>query len=263
MCEDELVTRARPRLALAVAEYRFRFAEWPTHAHGRAVMAILSYDIGVGCTNLASRLICVEGREWIAVSGPSGKCSYGLVERDSSLVTESYRWLYGEDPDWIQSYKCAAEYGHGKSALRLANMLFHGSESVRDTAAAVRYYRMAAEEGSRAARFQLGYLYLTGDGVKKNTKIAARWFQEAAEKGHSKAQLELGILYAAGDGVARDLVTAYMWYDVASVKKELAVSMRDTLALAMTADEINEARRRAARYASPSPRFGLSLPPSN
>jgi hypothetical protein len=48
------------------------------------------------------RFVCDGDGEWIDVSGPGGRCSYGLVERDDPLVTDAYRWLYNEDPWWLQ-----------------------------------------------------------------------------------------------------------------------------------------------------------------
>jgi hypothetical protein len=107
-----LYGRAIPRLALAVAEYKVRFGEWPTHAHGPGVMAIVR-EPGLAsdpddhaefrpelAERVRSRLICDDQGYGIEVSGPSGRCRYGLVHRDRVEVFEAYRWLYGEDPWW-------------------------------------------------------------------------------------------------------------------------------------------------------------------
>ncbi len=106
--------RAVPRLALAVAEYVKRFGEWPTNAHGSGVMLIVEVPEDPDdyehqsefrpelAKRVLSRLVCDNDGEWIDVSGPAGRCSYGLVERDEPLVTEAYRWLYDEDPWWLQ-----------------------------------------------------------------------------------------------------------------------------------------------------------------
>jgi hypothetical protein len=106
--------RAVPRLALAVAEYRARFGEWPTHAHGSGVMAIVEppnersdpddhveYRPDIAATVL-SKLRCDGDGSWIEVSGPAGRCGYGLVHRDNPAVAEAYRWLYGENPWWAR-----------------------------------------------------------------------------------------------------------------------------------------------------------------
>ena len=75
--------RAVPRLALAVAEYRHRFGEWPTHGHGGGVMAIVrepdetsdADDFKEYRPELADRvrlrLICDDEGGWINVSGPA------------------------------------------------------------------------------------------------------------------------------------------------------------------------------------------------
>ncbi len=106
--------RAVPRLALAVAEYVRRFNEWPTRAHGVGVMAIVQAPDDPDdhehqsefrpelAKRVLSRLDCDGDGGWIDVSGPAGQCSYGLVDRDDPLVTEAYRWLYDEDPWWLQ-----------------------------------------------------------------------------------------------------------------------------------------------------------------
>jgi hypothetical protein len=106
--------RAQPRLALAVAEYKTRFGEWPTHAHGSGVMAIVQPprkssdpDDHVEfrpdlAAKVLSRLHCEHDDTWIEVSGPAGRCGYGLVSRDDPVSAEAYRWLYGADPWWAR-----------------------------------------------------------------------------------------------------------------------------------------------------------------
>jgi hypothetical protein len=108
--------RAVPRLALAVAEYRQRFGMWPTYAAGAGVMSIVEppgtnsdpddhHEFSpVRAKAVLSRLACSRAGGWIELSGPEGRCGYGLVHRDHPLVLESYRWLYGEDPWWANGH---------------------------------------------------------------------------------------------------------------------------------------------------------------
>lgn len=49
-----------------------------------------------------SRLACEDDPHCtIEVSGRRGRCGYGLVERDDPRTLEAYRWLYDEDPWWL------------------------------------------------------------------------------------------------------------------------------------------------------------------
>lgn len=102
--------RAVPRLALAVAEYRSRYGDWPTHAHGSGVMAILDEPGPLSepdhhrefradfAQRVAQRLVCDRDGGWIVVSGPAGACGYGAgPDIKSTEFREAYRWLYGED----------------------------------------------------------------------------------------------------------------------------------------------------------------------
>lgn len=107
--------RAVPRLAGAVAEYRARFGEWPTHAYGSGVMAIVRPPRALSdpddhvefqseiAARVLSKLQCEDDHTWIEVSGPAGRCSYGLVDRDDPLSIEAYQWLYGKTPWWAKS----------------------------------------------------------------------------------------------------------------------------------------------------------------
>jgi hypothetical protein len=106
--------RAQPRLALAVAEYKTRFGEWLTHAHGSGVMAIVrppgessDPDDHVEfqpdlAARVPARLHCEDDGSGLEVSGPAGRCGHGLVSRDDPVSAEAYRWLYGADPWWAR-----------------------------------------------------------------------------------------------------------------------------------------------------------------
>ncbi len=101
--------RAVPRLALAVAEYRAKFGEWPTHAHGPGVMVIVNEPGPESSSDdlheyrpafagrVRSRLICDGEGAWIEVSGRAGRCAYGEgPAAHSPEFQEAYQWLYGE-----------------------------------------------------------------------------------------------------------------------------------------------------------------------
>lgn len=127
---------------------------------------------------------------------------------------------------------------------------------------ALKEFRALAAHGKAPAEFMLGAMYFYGKGVKSSDALAAIWFQRAAAKGDSNAQLAFGSLHINGLGVRQDLVKAYMWLSVASdseaqgVRRQ-AILLRDEAAALMTADEIEEARRRADAWAPT--RAGFSL----
>lgn len=107
--------RLVPRLALAVAQYRGQFGEWPTHASGSWI-AILLHRPGEGAdpndvvefspelaAAIQRRLQCdaTDRTHGILLTGPSGRSEgFGLIARDTAQSVEAYRWLYGRDPWW-------------------------------------------------------------------------------------------------------------------------------------------------------------------
>lgn len=112
---------------------------------------------------------------------------------------------------------------------------------------AAKLYRPLAEKGNAEAQYVLGMMYRAGRGVERDNKEASKWYQLAAEQGHPIAQFYLGWMYARGRSVPQDYVKSYMWIDIAianvtgEARKEFIVD-RDSLAAAMTADQIAKAQ---------------------
>lgn len=112
---------------------------------------------------------------------------------------------------------------------------------------AAKLYRPLAEKGNAEAQYVLGMMHRAGRGVPRDNKEASKWYQLAAEQGHPIAQFYLGWMYAHGKSVPQDYVKSYMWIDIAianvtgEARKEFIVD-RDSLAAAMTADQIAKAR---------------------
>lgn len=103
-------------LALAVAEYRFRFDAWPTEAQGRYLSLLPE---GVWDEELADRvqerldLSADDGGAEIVAAGLEGLCGHasGAVTIGSDEYTEAARWLYGElwSPGIEDSWLMASE----------------------------------------------------------------------------------------------------------------------------------------------------------
>jgi TPR repeat protein len=114
-----------------------------------------------------------------------------------------------------------------------------------DYAATIDAWRPLAEAGNAEAQAGLAGLYADGFGVARDPREAAAWYERAARAGHLVARLNLGDMLARGWGVARDRVAAYAWLELAARQgSDWAAARRDQIALAMSAGEIELARRR-------------------
>ena len=120
----------------------------------------------------------------------------------------------------------------------------------QDQAEAVQLYRLAAEQGIAGAQCRLGVAYAEGRGVPQDDKESVRWFRLAAAQGEAEAQGGLGLAYGAGRGVPQDFVASHMWMTLAAARltgatQHGAMKFRDTIAAAMTSEQIAEAQRLA------------------
>ncbi|MDA8031528.1 MAG: hypothetical protein MPK62_10485 [Alphaproteobacteria bacterium] len=74
-----------------------------------------------------------------------------------------------------------------------------------------------------------------------------KWYRIAAEQGNVAAQRSLGVLYVKGNGVPQNYIYAHMWYNLAASNgDEQAGEWRDSVASAMTPEQIAEAQALAA-----------------
>ncbi len=129
----------------------------------------------------------------------------------------------------------------------------------QEQAEAVQLYRLAAEQGVAGAQFRLGVVYAEGRGVAQDDKESVRWFRLAAEQGDAEAQGGLGLAYSAGRGVPQDFVASHMWITLAAARltgatRHGALKFRDTIAAAMTSEQIAEAHRLAQEWTPTSER---------
>jgi DNA-binding NarL/FixJ family response regulator len=80
-----------------------------------------------------------------------------------------------------------------------------------------------------------------------NSKEESALLKQAGEEGLPVAQLALAQLYLARGNDPQDLVNAYLWYLVAT---ERAFQARGSIAKAMTAEQIEEAKQKASEWLS-------------
>ena len=129
----------------------------------------------------------------------------------------------------------------------------------QDQAEATQLYRLAAEQGVAGAQSRLGVMYAEGRGVAQDDRESVRWFRLAAEQGDAEAQAGLGLAYGTGRGVLQDFVASHMWMTLAAAQLtgatlNGALKFRDTIAAAMTPEQIAEAQRLACEWDAVHPR---------
>ena len=119
----------------------------------------------------------------------------------------------------------------------------------QNSVTAVRWFRKAFNNGDVRCGVKLGLIYHHGMGVPQDIEVAFTSYRVAAEKGDALAQRLLGRMYSRGHGVPSDLVEAHKWFDLAAVQgDEEARFLRDTIAQAMTQDQIVQAQRIASEW---------------
>ena len=95
----------------------------------------------------------------------------------------------------IAWFKKAAETGHIRAMVRLANALGH-PDSPASGEEGVRWLKQAAALGDSAAMVFLGFAYREGNGVPRNYEDAAYWFTSAYAAGDLQSMVHIGRLHA-------------------------------------------------------------------
>ena len=140
--------------------------------------------------------------------------------------------------------------------------LYYGEGVAQDHGKAVVLLREAADMGYAKAQQLLGVAYYTGSGLRKNKSDAVYWWKKAAEQLNAYAMLGLGIVYNEGHEesllakfvkstvdwkVGDSKVESYKWFTLAmthGVGRKAGVA-RQSMAICVTGNQRNEARRRA------------------
>lgn len=147
----------------------------------------------------------------------------------------------------------AAAAGDANAMSALAERYWRGDGVGRDSSRAVALYQKAAELGNDEAMLRLGFMHENGTEVSQSHEQAAAWYRKAVDSGNARAMFHLGVMHWSGRGVRQDPVEAFKWLDLASVHAAgpSAVenaSARDSLARAMPAERIAEARKLALEW---------------
>ncbi|MEY8239308.1 MAG: tetratricopeptide repeat protein [Cycloclasticus sp.] len=84
----------------------------------------------------------------------------------------------------------------------------------RDDSKALMWYEKAAEQGHAKAQLALADMLYVGQGIKRDFSTAFIWYKKAAKKGEEQAQLKIADMYAQGAGIKRDYAKSVYWYRV-------------------------------------------------
>ena len=105
-----------------------------------------------------------------------------------------------------------------------------------------------ADLQNASAQNTIGLMYASGgNGFTQDFAEARRWYQRAANLGHGRSQANLGVMYYNGDGVPKSYVEAHVWFTLAlAAGFDDAAKYRSLIEDVMTAEQIEEARKRAA-----------------
>ncbi len=188
----------------AVAYYRL--AAEAGEAHGQAEL---------GRCLLHGRGIAADRRRGEALlrAAAEGGWPSALGELERYWFAAGERLLHGRPPDpagAARHYRKAAELGHRRAALMLAECLRHGVGGEPDLPQAMVWYRKAASLFD--AKIALGDMYYFGWGVERNAREAVRWYEQAvAQHEDAYAMYSLGYCLLHGEGTRRDARAGLRW----------------------------------------------------
>ena len=97
-------------------------------------------------------------------------------------------------------YFAAAQQGHIKSQLIVAELYANGRGVKQDLVRAAHNYLEAAKQGDETAQFNLGIMYSEGRGVERSLESALEYFMQSASQGYARAQHAVGHMHLHGMG---------------------------------------------------------------
>jgi uncharacterized protein len=106
-----------------------------------------------------------------------------------------------------------------KLQYRIGQMLYTGTGTEKDIAAAISYFEKSARLGNVHAQYMLGKIYLDENSNHKNVENAIMWLTKAADNGNDLAQYALGKLYRDGEHIEKDVDKAVTLFTFAAEQK--------------------------------------------
>jgi TPR repeat protein len=152
-----------------------------------------------------------------------------------------------------------ANSGDAASQIRVGDNYKTGTVVEKDYTQAAAWYRKAADQGRTDAMISLAGLYRDGaEGFPRDMDQAVAWYRKAAELGSVDAQATLGVLYSMGQGVPHSDADAYYWFYLAAKvkgpKQDKYAASRQMMGARITADEQQDAEKRANAWIDAHPR---------
>jgi uncharacterized protein len=142
-----------------------------------------------------------------------------------------------------------AEQGRPEAQLALGLLLLHGKGVPVNRAEAVQWLEKAANRNYAPAQY---WLATTFDAARQTDRV--KWLRRAADNGFGLAQFTIGQMYFSGQGVVQDVIEAYKWLHLASRQGNPAAdAFLETVTPVMSAEQIEEAKRRAEEVAARLP----------
>lgn len=131
-------------------------------------------------------------------------------------IYSSEKLLGKNDIEELKWWKVAAEQGESMGQSMVGWIYDHGEGVARDEAEAVKWYRLAADQGEPIAKYNLGRIY--SDWAKRSSELneSFKWYRMSAECGFPEAQVELADMYANGRGVPKNEAESVRLYRAAA-----------------------------------------------
>lgn len=153
--------------------------------------------------------------------------------------------------------RIAAPPENWEAQFELATLYLRGHGLPRDPDKGMEILRTAAVRGGGEGMDKLAQMFERGSIIGRDFTQARGWYERAAEAGSAAAAWALGDIYIEARGVARDNFLAYKWYYLSGLleqkgeRRNAALRAADDVGLALSRDDIAEARRQAQALRSP------------
>ncbi len=210
--------------------------------------------VAMGCSDPMEKAVSAEkaGDYDAAVTWYQKAAEQGNLRAQTNL---GLLYIKGRGPGASQDYAGAfkwlqkpAEQGDARAQGGLGYIYKIGAYNVpQNYAEALKWLSKGADQGDTFAQIHLGDMYYQGEGVAKDLEQAAHYIEKAATAGNVDAMRRYGMMYQEGTGVAQDNVEALHWFLTAVAHgNDISRANANVLQARMTADQIQEAQRRAA-----------------
>jgi TPR repeat protein len=151
-----------------------------------------------------------------------------------------------------------ANAGDAASQIEVGDGYKEGMVVEKDYTQAAAWYGKAADQGRTDAMVRIAGLYRDGDkSFSRDMDQAVAWYRKAAELWDADAQATLGVLYSMGQGVPHSDADAYYWFYLAAKvkgpKQEKYAASRQLMGARITADEQEDAEKRANLWVDAHP----------